>query len=865
MKNRLVIIDGNSLVNRAFYALKNNVMATKSGIYTNGIYGFIKMLEKIETDYAYTHIAVAFDVKAPTFRHEKYEDYKGTRKGMPDELAMQMPILKDVLTAMNIKILEKPGFEADDIIGTIAKMAEKEDDFEIIIITGDKDALQLATQATKVLITRKGVSNFNLYDENAFIEEYGYNPINIIDLKALSGDKSDNISGVAGVGDVTATKLIQKYTTIEQIYEHINEITPVGVKNKLLADREAAFNSKELATIYLEVPLEEKVADFVKKEKDNKKLIEIYRKLEFTSFLKDIDFDNVDSDEENTLNNEVDKLNFIDLAKDDIFKILDNVENIAIYEAGFLDDFQQSFFKEEKIYILVDNNIYLLNSMDLLSEIIKTKNISVWGHNLKLISKKLIEEYNVNMNIVWDTEIAEYLIDANKRDYELEKLILRRLGTNISNENIDEDIKTIFASIKVIRDIQKQELKDLGMIDLLENMELPLINVLASMEVLGCGIDTKYLEEIGKTLIEKIDILKEEIYTIAGEEFNINSPKQLGVVLFENMKIEGGKKTKTGYSTSADILEKIADKNPIVNKILEYRTYTKLQSTYIDGLIKRIDNDGRVRASFNQTVVSTGRISSSNPNMQNIPIREEIGRQIRGAFTAQGDNVLVGADYSQIELRVLAHMSEDKEFVESFNNGADIHKATAARILNIPEDDITVTERSKAKAINFGIIYGMSFFGLSEQAKIGVYEARRYIEEYFKIHSGVKAFMDNAIAFCKENGYVETLFARRRYINEINSSNHIVKKVGERLAMNTPIQGTAADIIKLAMVEVYNRLQCMKSKLILQVHDELIIEATLDELDEVKKILKESMEGVIKLRVPLIAEVSTGKNWLELK
>lgn len=883
MEKNFVIIDGNSLINRAYFAIQRP-MVTKEGIYTQGIYGFLNMLEKIKKMYTPELIGVAFDVKAKTFRHNMFDGYKSGRKSMDVELAMQLPILKDVLKAMNIKTVELEGFEADDLIGTLAKQGEAEG-FKSLIITGDKDALQLVTENTEVIFTKKGISEFVRYDEKTFEDEYNFPPKIMIDYKSLFGDKSDNIPGVAGIGDVTAKKLLWEYKDLDNIYENIESIKSKSVKSKLENGRIDAYMSKKLATINTSVPMDLDLNEYKSLDPDMDALIAIYRKLEFNSFLNKMGKKGSEIKEEHSIkafekiyvdeNNINELLASIPEADSIGMRIIDSEEE---KEKLIREDSLVGFLIGEKLFA-TEKNSMLLN--EIFSKIEEAE-IPLFGHQLRNEVVLMMEKGIKHFNIVFDTAIALYLIDSNRSDYSLEKsattkgvdISLEARETQLSfdgkssREDVDKQLANLekqFSLILDLMDEQKQELDSQNMNSLFEEVELPLIEVMAFMQYQGMKLDQDKLNEIGDELKAKINKLTDEIYSIAGEEFNINSPRQLGVILFEKMELKAGKKTKTGYSTNAETLEKIRDDSPIIPAILEYRKLNKLVTTYIDGLIAFVHEDGKIHSQFNQTVASTGRLSSSNPNMQNIPIRDEAGKKIRGAFIPEDGYSFTGADYSQIELRVLAHMSGDEALIESFNNGEDIHRATAARVMGIAPEDVTSSDRSNAKAINFGVIYGMGAFSLSEDLNISWQDAEKYINDYFSKHEKVKLFMEAQKQLAKEKGYVETILKRKRYIPEINAKNMIVKQQGNRLAMNTPIQGSAADIIKLAMIKVYNALKGMKSRLILQVHDELIIETFDDEKDQVAKLLKEAMESAIKLKVDLKVDLNTGDNWLALK
>ena len=889
MENRIIIIDGNSLMNRAFYALKRP-MITKEGIHTGALYGFINMLEKLRKDYESGYICVTFDVKAPTFRHKAYKEYKGTRKPMAMELVMQMPLIKDILHAMNIKTIELEGFEADDLIGTISRVGE-EQGLKPLVITGDKDALQLADDDVHILYTIKGISTFKIYDDAAFREEYEFAPINLIDYKALVGDKSDNIPGVQGVGKVAATKLLKEYENLGEIYKNIDSIKPDGVRKKLEADIQSAMMSRKLAEINRHVPIEIDFDEYKSEEPNYKELAALYERLEFKSFLKRLDIPEelIEREElaefegqiveEEQINDLMEKIKTVQDVGIKVFTDDNHLKKPMVYGIAFLI--------EDKIFYVNNTNEEIIkNIFNLLSE----KAIKIFGHSLKDDMYGLMSMGIRNFHVGFDTAIGEYVLNPTLNDYTIEELALSVLNVQldgdaedvedegqqmdlfgaVSKESDDQrrlnEAKKYFPAVVKLMENEKERIAAEGLEKVLEQAELPLIEVMAAMEYEGFAIDVDCLRALGKDISAKVELLTEKIYKEAGREFNIKSPKQLGEVLFDEMGLTAGKKNKSGYATGAEVLEKIKDESPIIPDILEYRKLTKLMSTYIEGLEAFIADDGKIHANFNQTVTATGRISSSNPNMQNIPIKEELGRKIRGAFVPAHPNaVLLGADYSQIELRVLADLSSDEGLLESFNKGQDIHKATAARVLGIPEDQVTPFERSKAKAINFGVIYGMSSFGLSEQLGISIKEADSYIKGYFENHKSVQDYMDGQVEFAREKGYVTTILGRKRYINEIKASNFNVRQQGERLAMNTPVQGSAADIIKLAMILVYDKLKNYKSKLILQIHDELIIQVENDELDEIQQLLKESMENAIQLQVKLSVDMHTGDNWEELK
>ena len=897
MGEKIVIIDGNSLINRAYYAMQRP-MITREGIYTQGIYGFLNMLGKIRDDYTPEYLTVAFDLKAPTFRHLEYKDYKAGRKPMPPELAMQMPILKEVLGAMNIPILELEGFEADDIIGTVARLGEEEG-LEPLIVTGDKDALQLATDVTKVLITKKGVSEFELFDHDKMIERYNLTPVQFIDLKGLMGDSSDNIPGIPGVGEKTGIKLLEQFGSIENMLANTEQIERESLRNKVEENAQLALMSKQLATINRFVPIEFEFESLREEEPDYDRLIELYQKLEFNSFLKKLKMPAGETEKtenavplqvEKTIiraREEMDALTVL-TGKEVFIKVFGDYGHVRRPEVQgmFLMDEERAFYID-CLHISPEEAAHAVNQLKL----------SLNGHDIKDDVFSMMYFGMTDFNISFDTAIAEYVLDVSRSKYDLKTLALEKLHQDIPDEKVfvagagqidmfsDNtsaymDYGVLLGSITMaLRRCQKPEIEEKSLEKVLYDVELPLIEVLASMEVSGVRADMEFIDEFGLQIKEKIQLLELQIYDLAATQFNINSPVQLGEILFEKLKLPSGKKTKRGYSTSADILEKIKDKHPIVPAVLEYRNLTKLNSTYVEGLKPLIAADGRIHAHFQQTVTATGRISCTEPNLQNIPIRQELGRKLRSAFEAEKGCTLVGADYSQIELRVLAHLSQDENLIDAFNKGEDIHRMTASRVLGIPAEQITVADRSRAKAVNFGVIYGMSGFGLSEELNITRKEAEAYIEEYFKKHEKVKAYMDEQIANAKKTGYSETILGRKRPIHEITASAYMVRQLGERLAMNSPIQGSAADIIKLAMLKVYRELKEKHpdAKLILQVHDELIIEAPDEpgvvqslkhadgELDEIKKLLGRNMESAMSLSVKLAAEVNTGHTWYDLK
>ncbi len=876
MDNRIIIIDGHSLMFRAFYAMQRP-MITREGLYTQGIFGFLNMLNKIRTDYASGYIVVTFDKAAPTFRHLEYDEYKAGRKKTPPEMLMQMPLLKEVLAAMNISYVEMDGFEADDLIGTIAKRAE-EQGLKPLIITGDRDELQLASENTKILITKKGISEFKIYDADEMMAEYGLTPAQFIDLKGLMGDTSDNIPGIPGVGEKTALKLLHEHGSVEAVIAAAGSMKQSKLKERLEENAQLAMMSRRLATIHTDVPIEISFEDFREQEPDYDALIRIYTKLEFNSFLRKLKLP--EKEIEKTETEKFEKRILKDLAP---LKELEGEVYLKVLSDGSHVDVPQitgmGIGQGGICYYIGENLVGEAVS------ILNDKSISFAGHDVKKDLYPLLFCGLERLDVSFDTAVAEYVLDPSRSRYDLKVLAFEYFHQEITDEKealsgfdqisflddnsegLSEYVCDYLSAVRDIRAVQEERLNQEETMQVFTDIELPLIGVLASMEKEGISADPSILTDIGDGIASGIEKLTEDIYAMAGESFNINSPSQLGTILFEKLGLPAGKKTKKGYSTSADILEKIRDQHDIVPAVLEYRTLTKLKSTYVDGLLPLIGSDGRIHAHFQQTVAATGRLSCTEPNLQNIPIRTEFGRQVRKAFVAGSDATFVGADYSQIELRVLAHLSGDQDLIDAFNKGADIHKNTASKVLGIPENEITPEQRSSAKAVNFGVIYGMSGFGLSSNLNISRKEAETYIREYFAKYPDVKKYMDGQIAFCRENGYVSTFRGRKRYISEITASNFMTRQLGERLAMNSPIQGAAADIIKIAMVKVFYELkrQGLKSRLILQIHDELIIETYDDERETVKKLLKEQMESAVDFKVKLAAEVSEAEDWYSLK
>ena len=864
---KLLILDSNSILNRAFYGVR--YLSAKDGTPTNAIYGFLNILLKLIKEQEPDYICAAFDVKAPTFRHKQYEGYKAQRKPMPEGLAAQMPLAKDVLRAMGVTILEKEGYEADDIIGTVARLCE-ESEISCFIATGDKDDLQLASDKTKVIltVTKSGYNETIIYDDKAVKEKYHVTSTEFIDVKALMGDPSDNIPGVKGVGEKTAMSLIEKHHSIEYIYENIDDIGLKGAMLQKMKDgREMAFMSKELATINRNTPIEFNAEECVFDGfENNGELYEILKRLELNSIIKKLDLSGGDNVKESE-----------DIFKDFSYQVGDK-NMISGDKVTVVLDFDGDNISSAAVG--VGNNAVVLNEQDDIKELLEDDSIAKVMFDVKEAIVKLNGRIDIK-NISDDTAIAAYLVDPAKNEYTIEKLASEYFGTVIEKPEVKQlslldDVETdrseylakCAVALGVLNECIGDKIKENGQEKLYQEVELPLVTVLAHLEINGFLVDDNQLKEFADKLGEKIDALTNEIYMLAGEEFNINSPKQLGVILFEKLELKPVKKTKTGYATNADVLEKLRDKHPIVNFIMEYRQLAKLKSTYCDGLTAVVNpNTHRIHSVFTQTVTVTGRLSSTEPNLQNIPTRTELGREIRKMFVAKDGYVLVDADYSQIELRVLAHIANDETMINAFRNNEDIHAVTASQVLGIPLEDVTKEQRSSAKAVNFGIVYGIGEFSLAQDLHISVKEAKAYIESYLEKYHGVRNYMESIKEQAKKDGYVKTMLNRIRYIPELKSPNYNIRQFGERVALNTPIQGTAADIIKLAMVRVDNRLinEGLKSKLILQVHDELIVEAHKDEVNKVKQILSEEMQGAMELNVPLKVDMSTGHSWYDAK
>lgn len=865
---RLLILDSNSLMNRAFYALPP--LTNKDGLHTNAIYGFINMLLKIEDELQSDYVVATFDRKAPTFRHKEYDDYKAGRKKMPQELAEQFPVIKELLNRLAINIFEVDGFEADDLIGTLAKFAEK-NGMEVFIVTGDRDALQLASKNIKVIITKKGISEKEIYDEQRMIDDYGVTPTQFIDVKGLMGDSSDNIPGVPGIGEKTAYKLIKQYGSIEEVLNHIDDIKGKKVKENLIEYREQAMFSKKLATIITEVPIEIDLDDIKsKKDYDAQGVREMFFDLQFKTLLDRIKDDNEEPEEDVAF----ETIDSLEKLQDFASLIKENKSSYMTFSIN--EPSRQSTIYISTLNVMVQDKVYIVDIEKLkdnedahaiLKEVLEDESIKKTTFDVKNAYTALKKIGITLKGVGDDIKISAYLIDAAKSDYDIKTLVNEYLYKDFSGEGLELTAKEVW-NLKPLSEKFNSIIEEYKMRELLYDIELPLTKVLSSMETLGFKVNGDILENLGIKFNEELSGLESDIYEISGEKFNINSPKQLGKVLFEKLDLPVIKKTKTGYSTNAEVLEALYDKHPIIEKILSYRQLAKLYSTYIEGLKNVIDDDSKIHSSFNQTVTTTGRLSSTEPNLQNIPIKYEMGRKIRKVFIPDNEEcVILSADYSQIELRVLAHIAGDENLIDAFKNHSDIHTKTASEVFKTPIDEVTPLMRSRAKAVNFGIVYGIGDFSLAKDLKISRKEAKEYIDTYFDRYPKVKDFIENIISKGKEDGYVETMLNRRRYIPEINSSNRIVKALGERLAMNTPIQGSAADIIKLAMVKVYDGLKDrnLKSTLILQVHDELILNVYKDELEEVKELVKTQMENVMSLKVPLEVSMSVGENWYEAK
>lgn len=871
MSQKIVLIDGHSILNRAFYGLPD--LTNSEGLHTNAVYGFLTILFKILEEETPEYLTVAFDVHAPTFRHEMYAEYKGTRKPMAEELRQQVPVMKEVLKAMGIKTIECAGLEADDLIGTLSARCEKEG-MEVSVISGDRDLLQLATDHVKIRIpkTRQGRTEVEDYYAADVKERYQVTPSEFIDLKALMGDSSDNIPGVPGIGEKTAAKIIVEYHSIENAHAHADELKPPRAANAMKEHWDLAVMSKELATINVNAEFSYELAEAKLENIYTEEAYAWFQKLQFKNLLNRFDVkapSNKIEDYFHEIRNRKEAEAVFEKADGAacigacIFKNKEEVLPLFADQAQ-IGGIGISFSKEDHYCIRTGPDLQISWLLEQLSRVAAgAERFAIFDLKSQLDNLKIQKKENC-----FDVTVAAYLLNPLKSNYDYEDVAREQLGLVIE-EKSEEYVKvcyeayTAFAASRILLD----KLKETGMEELFTKIEMPLVFALYHMEKNGVRVNSDALKEYGDQLAVHIRALEKEIYEEAGETFNINSPKQLGVILFEKMQIPGGKKTKTGYSTAADVLEKLAPDHPIVSKILEYRQYAKLKSTYADGLAAYIGPDGRIHGKFNQTITATGRISSTEPNLQNIPVRTELGRMIRKVFVPEEGYVFVDADYSQIELRVLAHCSGDTHLIEAYREARDIHRITASQVFHVPFADVTDQQRRNAKAVNFGIVYGISSFGLSQDLSITRKEAAKYIDDYFQTYPGIKTFLDQAVQHAKDQGYAVTLFGRRRPVPELSSSNFMQRSFGERVAMNSPIQGTAADIIKIAMIGVDRRLkeEGLKSRLVLQVHDELLIEAEQTEVETVKEILRQEMEQAASLDVPLEIDMHTGDNWYEAK
>ena len=909
--NRLLIIDGNSIMNRAFYGIMSSKMlTTPEGMYTNAIYGFLAILFKELEDLKPEYIAVAFDLKAPTHRHKMFDGYKATRHGMPEELAEQMPVIKEILKDMNITIIEKEGFEADDILGTMSKNAENVG-INTTILSGDRDTFQLASDRITIRIprTKAGKTEEDDYDKAKIKETYGVEPKQLIQVKGLMGDTSDNIPGVPGVGEKTALKLIQEYGSINKLYEALesgNSTVKGALKEKLTNNKELAYMSETLGRILLDAPLDVTIEELKVQPWDNEKVTKKFKELRFNRFLdrfklnelskpQNKNIDELFSIKTIEMNQEKDIAEIIksikekkeityhlELEKTNENRIIDKkIKSISIYnnesnEATYIYNIEEKKFIEKFKEIFEDENIKKIG-YDLGIDYVILKELGIEPQNIFFDAK--IAEYDLNptskgtlqeISIKYlDIDIDEYLeAKTGKKDEENKQInLFDTVKEKTEDKNKYEETIIVYVIGKLL-EIMIKKLEETESLSLFTEIEMPLVPILGSMQYEGMYVDKGALKDFGEELKQQISTLTDEIYELAGEEFNINSHQQLGNILFEKLNLPSKKKTKSGYSTDVDVLEKIRNEHPIVEKVLEYRTLTKLNSTYVEGLLQYINPiTEKIHSYFHQTITATGRISSTEPNLQNIPTRAELGKNIRKAFKPKEGNIYIDADYSQIELRVLAHISQDENMLAAFKNGEDIHKQAASKVLNIPIEEVTKEQRSSAKAVNFGIVYGISDFGLANQLGVSNKQAKEYITQYLEKYSGIKHFMDDIVESAKNKGYVETLFHRRRYVPELKSNNYMVRQFGSRVAMNTPIQGTAADIMKLAMKNVYKELKKSKldAKLILQIHDELLIEVKMEDKEKAKDILKKSMVEAAKLSIPLEVEVSEGTNWYEVK
>lgn len=884
MKEKFLLIDGSSLLFRAFYAIRD--LKTKNGIYVNGVYGFLAMYYNMLEKYTPDYICVAFDRPGPTFRQKDYALYKANRQKTPDELNFQFGLTKGILDALNVKYLDYDNYEADDICGTLSKIAEKKG-IESIFVTGDRDYLQLINESSKVVLTKKGVSQVKEYDERVAVEEYGIKPSQFIEIKGLMGDSSDNIPGVPGVGEKTAFKLIKEFGNIDGIYDNLDKISGKKLKENLEENKKLAYMSRSLGEIFTNIKMDENLENYRVKEPNYEDLREKYESLEFRKYLKMIeDKCEIAKPDKEYLYDFINKSNFEN--------ILEQVKNDKIFYFDFIfsdsdyirnnPEFLAIMSKSSDVVYIV--SLYLDNSLDFMKNLFENSDVLKIGSDIKPAMYYLRSQGIDFITPYEDISIGDYLLNPSKFEYSIKRQTYDYFSQEIEHEDnilgkgrdrkkfseIDIDILGGYASSLInnlikLREVINDEIKEKNMDELYFKIELPLIKVLMNMEYEGFKINKKYLEDLKVELSNEVDEIEKKIYCIAGEEFNINSSKQLGEILFHKRNLPVIKKTKTGFSTDIEVLEKLKGHDEIIDFIIKHRTLKKIISTYIEGILALVTDDDKIHTKFKQNITSTGRISSIEPNLQNIPIRTDIGRRIRKAFISSNGYTLVDADYSQIELRVLAHLSKDKKMVESFRNDLDIHRKTASEVFHVPLDKVTDEQRSHSKSVNFGIIYGISDYGLSKDLNITRKEAKDYIEKYLATYPEVKIYMDNIVKLGERQGYVETLFNRRRYIPELNSKNFNIRSFGERVALNTPIQGTAADIIKIAMVNIFEEFtkRKLKSKLILQVHDELIVETADDELQEVKDLLTSTMEKAISLIIPLKVDVEVGDSWYDTK
>ncbi len=863
---RLLVIDGNSIANRAFYGIK--VLTTKDGQFTNAIYGFLNILIKLKAECEPDAVAVAFDLKAPTFRHKMYSDYKAGRKGMPDELRSQMPILKELLTYLGCTVTEKEGYEADDILGTLSAQCVGED--KCFIATGDRDSLQLISDNTNVLLaaTKMGKAVTTVYDKAKLMEEYGVEPQGMIEIKALMGDSSDNIPGVAGVGQKTAGELIAKYGNIDYIYEHIDELEiKKGVREKLISGKDSAYLSRQLGTICLSAPIDTQIENYRLKPVDSFKAINLLAKLEMFGIIEKLGLTR-----ENIEAPAAEAASVRDIAvseERDLPALLGRLKKDGA--AYFLSEYEGENIS--RMYFSLGDEVKCVSAdcfdfADFFAAFCSGE-WKKYTADIKQLYKYALKRGLEIKNPAADTQLIGYILNPSANSYDVLRLC-EEYGVvlpEIKEGEYSKNSARAVASLKELCEILLSKIEENNQQTLLSEIEMPLAEVLASMENIGFLVDKKGIEDFGSVMAERIDKLTAKIYDTVGFEFNLNSPKQLGVALFEKMGIPSKKKTKSGYSTNAEVLDELSDEYPVVADILEYRTLAKLKSTYCEGLLKVIDSDGRIRSTLNQTETRTGRISSTEPNLQNIPVRSEIGREMRKFFVAGEGEVLVDADYSQIELRVLAHLADDKAMIDGFNKGEDVHTITASQVFNMPIHMVTPLMRSRAKAVNFGIVYGIGAFSLSKDIGVTRREADSYIKGYLHHYSGINKYLTDVVEKAKEDGFVSTMFQRRRYLPELTASNKMLQAFGERVAKNMPVQGTAADIIKIAMIKVYSSLkkENLKARLIMQVHDELLVECPIEEKDRVEAIVRREMENAADMKVKLLSDVNSGKDWYEAK